>query len=131
MNRRLGAFGLVGLLVAVVLAGVVSNFASSAPDGLDSVARRGCTVDADGAVTGGECMAASERDSVTADSPLADYGLRGVDNPYLSTGLSGVLGVLVTFAVGAGLVWVTRRRARTDPDAADAPRPGASAPAPH
>jgi cobalt/nickel transport protein len=125
VNRRFGAFGLGGLLVALLLAGVVSSFASSAPDGLDSVARRGCTFDADGRITGGNCMAAGERDSATADSPLADYGVRGVDNPYLSTGLSGVLGVLVTFAVAGGLVWLARRR----PPSRDATPAGAATPA--
>ena len=34
-----------GVIVALVLAGVVSNFASGSPDGLDSVLREGCTFD--------------------------------------------------------------------------------------
>ena len=55
MTRRVGAF----LLVALLLAGVVSNFASSSPDGPDS---------------------------------------------------AGVVGVLVTFGVGAGVFWLVRRR---------------------
>ena len=39
MNRTIGWFLLGGLLVALLLAGVVSNFASASPDGLDAVAR--------------------------------------------------------------------------------------------
>jgi cobalt/nickel transport protein len=102
------------LLVALLLAGVVSNFASSSPDGLDATAREGCTFNAADEITGGTCMLQQERDHQLAGSPLADYGIKGIDNPYLSTGLAGVAGVLITFAVGGGLFWVTRRRSRQE-----------------
>ncbi|MET8149360.1 PDGLE domain-containing protein [Actinoplanes sp. NPDC049668] len=111
MSKRLGWFLAGGLLVALLLAGVVSNFASGSPDGLDAAAREGCTFNADDEITGGTCMAQRERDHQLADSPLADYGIKGIDNEYVSTGLSGVLGVLVTFAIGGGLFWLVRRRA--------------------
>lgn len=101
-----------GLLVALLLAGVISNFASSSPDGLDATARKGCTTDANGNITGGTCMAQREKDHQTKDSPLANYGIKGIDNPYLSTGLSGALGVVITFGVGAGIFWLVRRRGR-------------------
>jgi cobalt/nickel transport protein len=55
-------------------------------------------------------MAQKEAEHQLADSPLADYGIRGIDNEYLSTGLAGVAGVLITFAVGGGLFWLARRR---------------------
>jgi cobalt/nickel transport protein len=110
MTKRTGAFLLGGLLVALLLAGVVSSFASSSPDGLDSAAREGCTFDADDNITGGTCMAQGEQDHQMKDSPLADYGIRGIDNEFLSTGLSGVIGVLLTFGVGAGVFWLVRRR---------------------
>ena len=108
MSKRL--FVVTGLLVAFLLAGVVSSFASASPDGLDSTTLKGCTVNAAGEITGGTCMAQKEQEHQLADSPLADYGIRGIDNPYLSTGLSGVLGVALTFAVGGGLFWLVRRR---------------------
>jgi cobalt/nickel transport protein len=98
-----------GLLVALLLAGVVSNFASSSPDGLDATARQGCTFNADDEITGGTCMLQKEQDHQFAGSPLADYGLRGVGNSWLSTGLAGVAGVLITFGVGAGVFWLARR----------------------
>ena len=125
MTKRTGAFLLGGLLVALLLAGVVSSFASGSPDGLDSAARAGCTFDADGNITGGECMAKGEQDHQMKDSPLADYGISGIDNEFLSTGLSGVLGVLVTFGIGAGVFWLVRRRgagkdSETEPETADA-----------
>jgi cobalt/nickel transport protein len=105
-----------GLLVALLLAGVVSNYASSHPDGLDSSLLKGCTVDADDNIVGGSCPAQQARDHEFADSPLADYGVRGVSNSFVSTGLSGVLGVLVTFAIGAGGFWLLRRRGTTPAD---------------
>ncbi|GIF25115.1 cobalt/nickel transport protein [Actinoplanes tereljensis] len=103
-------FWFAGLFVALVLAGVVSNFASSSPDGLDAAARQGCTFNADDEITGGTCMAQQEKGHQLGGSPLADYGIKGIDNPYLSTGLAGVAGVLLTFAIGGGLFWVARRR---------------------
>ncbi|GLY08429.1 MULTISPECIES: PDGLE domain-containing protein [Actinoplanes] len=111
MSRRLGWFLAGGLLVALLLAGVVSNFASGSPDGLDYAARQGCTFNADDEITGGTCMLQQEGEHQMGDSPLAGYALRGIDNEFVATGLSGVLGVLVTFAVGGGLFWLVRRRA--------------------
>jgi cobalt ECF transporter T component CbiQ/cobalamin biosynthesis protein CbiM len=99
-----------GLLVALLLAGVVSNFASSQPDGLDSTTLEGCTVDDQGAITGGTCIAQGGEDHELADGPLADYGVSGIDNSFLSTGMSGVVGVLLTFAIGGGIFWLVRRR---------------------
>ncbi|MEH1124923.1 PDGLE domain-containing protein [Micromonospora sp. CPCC 206061] len=109
-KRRTWLFLGAGLLVALLLAGVVSNFASSSPDGLDHTAREGCTTNAEGEITGGTCMAQEEEDHQLGDSPLADYGIKGIDNEYLSTGLSGALGVLITFGLGAGVFWLVRRR---------------------
>ncbi|MFD6260019.1 PDGLE domain-containing protein [Micromonospora chalcea] len=110
MSKRQWPFLLGGLLVALLLAGVVSNYASSHPDGLDSSLLKGCTVNADDEITGGSCPAQEAKDHELADSPLADYGVRGIGNDFVSTGLSGVLGVLLTFALGGGLFWLARRR---------------------
>ena len=99
MNRFLAGF----LLAALVIAGGVSYLASSDPDGLDSVTLHGCTVTetADGERLDGTCIAQNARDSRTAGSPLADYAVGGRE---ASTGLAGVIGVLVT-AVVAGLLF--------------------------
>jgi cobalt/nickel transport protein len=110
MSTRLGWFLAGGLLVALLLAGVVSNFASGSPDGLDATARQGCTFNADDEITGGTCMLQQEQAHQMDGSPLAGYGIKGIDNPWLSTGLSGVLGVLITFAIGGGVFWVARKR---------------------
>ncbi len=90
-RRRAGSWALMigGLLVVLGLAFVVSRFASSSPDGLEKVAQD-------------EGFADTATEHTTAESPLADYGVRGVDDEDLATGLSGVIGVAVTF--GAGLL---------------------------
>ncbi|QGN50398.1 PDGLE domain-containing protein [Micromonospora sp. WMMD558] len=109
MKKRSWGFVIGGLLAALLLAGVVSNFASSHPDGLDSSLREGCTFDADDNITGGSCPAQQEKQHEIG-GPLADYDIAGIDNEFLSTGLSGVLGVLLTFAVAGGAFWLVRRR---------------------
>ncbi|WP_238014011.1 PDGLE domain-containing protein [Dactylosporangium sp. AC04546] len=111
MRKKSTWFILGGLLAALLLAGVVSNFASGHPDGLDSVAREGCTFDEQDQITGGQCMAQAETDNQTKDSPLAGYSVKGISNEFLSTGLSGVLGVLITFGVGAGAFWLLKKKA--------------------
>ncbi|MEV4522970.1 PDGLE domain-containing protein [Micromonospora tulbaghiae] len=121
MSKRHWPFLLGGLLVALLLAGVVSNYASSHPDGLDSSLLKGCTVNADDEITGGSCPAQQAKDHELADSPLADYGVRGIGNDFVSTGLSGVLGVLLTFALGGGLFWLARRRGPAKPTASATP----------
>jgi len=106
VSRR--ALVLVGLLLAVVLAGGASYWASSAPDGLNKVA-------ADQGLDKGA------KDHQLDDSPLAAYETDGVGDGRLSGGLAGVVGVAVTFLLVGGLVWgVRRRNASTDAtDAAD------------
>lgn len=101
-RRSTTAFVLAGLAVALLLAFAVSSFASSEPDGLERVA-----------LDQGFADTATEHG--TAASPLADYGVSGIGNSWLSTGLAGVIGVLLCFALGAGLVaairWSRRRSA--------------------
>jgi hypothetical protein len=96
---RLGTFVIGGLLVALFLGLVVSGFASGSPDGLERVAEDKGFIE-------------TARDHLFADGPLADYAVAGVGNERLSTGLSGVIGVLVTFALGYGLLWLARGRTR-------------------
>lgn len=91
MSRRTAGFLLGGLVVALLLAVGVSQFASSQPDGLEKVAAQ-------------EGIDADVLDHSLADSPFADYGTSGVGNARVGTGIAGFLGVLVTFVVTAGLV---------------------------
>jgi cobalt/nickel transport system permease protein len=106
-TRSLKPLIAVGAFVTLALAGAVSYFASSAPDGLDSTALQGCTLDADGNITGGSCVAQRAADHELGGSFLADYGINGLDG---STGLAGIIGVLLTFAIGLAIFWVIRSR---------------------
>lgn len=99
----------VGLVIAVVLAFLVAPEASSKPDGLEKVA-------------GDEGFLGSARDHDLADSPTADYGVEGVDDARLSTGLAGALGIGLTFVIAGGLMLVVRRtRGRDDATPSGAP----------
>lgn len=98
-----------GIMAAMVLAGGVSYLASSAPDGLDATTLRGCTTNAEGEITGGTCIAQGAGEHELAGGFLADYGLKGLDN---TTGIAGVIGVVLTFAIGLAIFWTVRRRNR-------------------
>jgi cobalt/nickel transport protein len=97
------------LVVALLIAGGLSYFASSAPDGLDTVALNGCqTVQtAGGEELMGDCIAQHAGEHATAGSPLADYSLFGGHG---TVGPAGIIGVIVTLAVAGGLFWLLRRR---------------------
>ncbi|MEU5656263.1 energy-coupling factor ABC transporter permease [Streptomyces sp. NPDC047737] len=86
-----------GLATALVLAGFVSFYGSANPDGLEKVA-------ADKGID----EKVQEHD--TADSPLADYGVKDISDPRVSGGIAGVIGVGATVAVGSGVFWAVRRR---------------------
>ena len=106
--RRLAPFGLAALAVSLLLAGVVSFYASGDPDGLERVA-------AD------HGFDAAEREHDLAGSPLADYGVAGVANERLSVGLAGIIGVGVTVAVGGAVCYAARRRTKDETGTAEAP----------
>ncbi|GAQ70700.1 energy-coupling factor ABC transporter permease [Streptomyces turgidiscabies] len=91
---------LTGLAASLVLAGVVSFYASASPDGLEKVA-------ADKGID------AKVEDHAAADSPLADYSVEGITDGRLSGGLAGVIGVGVTVVAGTGVFWAVRRRSAT------------------
>ncbi|HEV2781020.1 MAG TPA: PDGLE domain-containing protein [Actinophytocola sp.] len=98
MNRRTLFF--IGFaIVALVLAGVVSYFASSSPDGLDATLERGCDA--------GACIADNAREH---DGPLAGYTIGGDSR---LTGVAGVIGTLATLALAFGLFSLLRKRSRS------------------
>lgn len=90
---------LVGAAVCLVIAGVVSFFASRHPDGLQHVAHS-------------LGFAGAARESAAAGSPLAGYGVDGVSNGFLSGGLAGIVGLVVVAVVMGGLVLLLRRLGR-------------------
>ena len=86
-----------GFLVAALLAGGASYYASSHPDGLEKVAEDIGFIDA-------------AKDSAVAGSPLADYGIKGIDNARVSGGLAGILGIIATGVVGGALFMFIRKK---------------------
>lgn len=86
-----------GLVVTLLLAGVVSYYASGDPDGLTKVSED-------------KGFADTETEHDAADSPLAGYATKDVDNERVSGGLAGVVGVIVVLGVGTGVAYAVRRR---------------------
>lgn len=93
-NRR---FFAALLVVALLIAGGVSYYASSQPDGLEYVA-------------GSTGFEATAKEHATGSGPLADYGVKGVANDRLSGGLAGVIGVGLTLLIAGSVTWLVRRR---------------------
>lgn len=106
-DRRATGFFVGFLVVALLIAGGLSYFASGDPDGLDTVTLSGCELSEDGEPAAGTCIAQNTEDHALAGSPFADYAVNGGDG---SVGLAGVVGVVVTLIVAGGLFWVLRRR---------------------
>jgi PDGLE domain len=95
MRRRRFLLGFAA--VTLLLAGVVSTFASPSPDGLERVAR-------------GQGIARTARPHALGDAPMAGYGAGAVDDGPLSTGLAGVTGVVVVLGLTTGVTLAVRRR---------------------
>lgn len=87
----------LGVVVSLLVAGVLSFYASGHPDGLTYVARS-------------LGFSTAQRHSAAAGSPMSGYAVRGVADRRLSGGLAGVVGVLVVGALMTGLVLLLRRR---------------------
>jgi len=105
-RKDLVMFVVGGLIVALGLAFFVAPFASSSPDGLNKVA-----ID--------EGFDDEEQTHALNDGPLAGYGMKGVEDDGLGAGLSGIIGVAMTFGIGLilfGLLRTVRSR-RPDPRA--------------
>jgi cobalt/nickel transport protein len=90
-------FLISGFIASLFLAGVVSFYASSHPDGLEKVAEDIGFIE-------------TAKENTNADSVLADYGVKGVDNERLSVGAAGVIGVIATGVVSTGLFMLVRRK---------------------
>ncbi len=107
---RTAWFVVAGVVVAAVLAVGVSQFANSSPDGLERVA-------ADQGID------AEVETHALADSPFADYGTTGMaERPGLA--VSGLVGLAVCFAVGAGAAALAGRRRPVSPTWTPSPAGG-------
>jgi len=97
-GRRAGLFVLAALAVALVLAGLVSPFASSEPDGLERVA-------AD------QGFAEKGEGTPAWNAPLPDYTLGGGEGKWPKA-VAGLLGTAVVFGAAYGLArFLARRKA--------------------
>lgn len=96
---------LIGLLVTLVIAVVVAQFASASPDGLEHVAEQ-------------KGFSDTATDHALSGSPLADYGENLTDNGYVNTAIAGSVGVLITLALGYGVFWLAKRTNKTPPESA-------------
>lgn len=96
-------FVIGAVLVTVLVAGVVSQFAVDNPDGLERVAED----------TG---FADSAEEHAFGSSLFADYATEGIENETLSLAIAGIVGAVITLAVGGGLLYAVRDR-RRDPTA--------------
>lgn len=104
------------LLVALVVAGVASYYASSHPDGLERVAE-----------TAG--FAGTAEESPAAESPVADYSTKGLENERVSGGVAGVVGSVLVLALAGGLFRLLGRRGSHPEAEPSRHRPGPSLPA--
>ena len=99
MKQR--TFLISGFIASLFLAGVVSFYASSHPDGLEKVAEDIGFIE-------------TAKENTNADSLLADYGVKGVDKERLSVGAAGVIGVIATGVISTGLFMLVRRKSGTE-----------------
>lgn len=94
-------FLISGFVASLFLAGVVSFYASSSPDGLEKVA-------------GGIGFIETAKEHSNADGALVDYGVKGIENDRLSTGAAGVIGVIATGVISTGLFMMVRRKSGSE-----------------
>ncbi len=90
---------LIGLGVALLLA-TVSPLASSAPDGLETIA---------------EQQGFATNDTASPFQVAAGYLFPGIQNETLATMAAGWLGVLVMFGAAYGISWLITRKRHTSP----------------
>ncbi|MGH1564988.1 PDGLE domain-containing protein [Mumia sp. DW29H23] len=95
-------FVVVSLVAALLVAGVVSFYASGHPDGLEYVAGTAGFLD-------------SAHEHLLGGGPLAEYATAGVSDGRLSGGLAGVIGCAVVLVVAGGIGRLLRPR--RDPQA--------------
>jgi cobalt/nickel transport protein len=91
MRRRIDGFILVGLGICLLMALLLSPFASSSPDGLEKVA------ETKGFASKGEGW------QFWKHAPLPDYEIPWIKNKSVSTALSGLVGTLAIFLIALGI----------------------------
>ena len=93
-------FILIGLAVALVLAILVSPFASPLPDGLEKVAQeKGFSEKGEGP-------------QAWKSSPVPDYAMPGLGQGRVATAAAGLAGTVIVFAAAWGLAFLIRARSK-------------------
>ncbi len=85
------------LLIALLVAAVLSPLASSSPDGLERVATDLGFIDK------------GEGKNII-DALIPDYLFPGIENEAVATAAAGVLGTLITFGAAYGLARLVKKR---------------------
>jgi len=101
-SRSIVPFVLVGLVIALLIGMGVSNFAASTPDALQRAVINSACEDEPNEAAVEECLAEQEGEPVLEIQPAVLAG-------YEVTWLSGLVGIIATFALGAGIVFLLRR----------------------
>lgn len=99
VESRTFVFG--GVLIALVLAAVVSQFAVDNPDGLERVAEDTGFIEVAG-------------DHALGNLIFADYATAGISNEPVSLAVAGIVGTIVTLAVAAGIFLAVRENRTRD-----------------
>jgi len=97
MKRRLSDFIYIGLGISLLLALLLSPFASPSPDGLEKVA---------------ETKGFSEKGKSSTfwkHAPFSDYTLPWIRNQKVSAALSGLIGTLAIFFIALGIGRLIKR----------------------
>lgn len=74
----------IGVLASVIVAGAISYYASSKPDGFERAAG---------------ILGENHADETGVRAPMPDYQVGGLNSQRLAGGLAGIAGVVVTFVV--------------------------------
>lgn len=84
------------IVAAIIIAGILSPFASPDPDGLEKVAQT------KGFIEKGE-------GKETIHAPMPDYAVPGVRSEGVSTAVAGIAGTMLTFVIAFGAGRILRK----------------------
>ena len=102
-RRAVALLLIVGLVGSVVIGGLATVFASSAPDGLEAVSEE-------------LGISEQEQESALTDSPFSNYETQGVEDENSSAAIALVVGIGATALIGFALFRVLSAGQRRDTD---------------
>jgi cobalt/nickel transport protein len=84
-------------VIVLLIAVIISPFASESPDGLEKVAE--------------DMGFLNMAKGIWRYSPFSDYSTGGIENKYISTGLTGIIGVIIVFVITLLLAKIIKTKA--------------------